>query len=95
MDIAGTALRLLIISAKVAFISISVFAFIAVMTLLLSAIFIAINYSVLGDIHSLIQMWLPFNLGVIVLWIFTASASYLTYRLSLVAISYINAWLNR
>lgn len=93
MDIGNTIIRLLIIAVKVAAITASVFSFTVVLGLIVSAIFVAINLSVLGDIYSLIQMWLPFNLNVIVLWILTASGSYLTYRLSLVVIAYLNAWL--
>lgn len=48
-----------------------------------SALGVALNFSVLFDLLYLIQMWLPFNLAPIIAWLFSSVAAYLTWRLSL------------
>lgn len=77
-------IRLLIVGA-------SVFAFLAFMGIVISYIAIGINLTVLTDVFSMVQMWLPFDLNVILLWITTSCTAYILYRLSRIAIDYVNA----
>lgn len=69
-------------------------AVLALMAIIASYMIIGFNMNVLTDIMSLIQMWLPFNLNVIMAWIAIAGTAYLAYLLSLKAFLLINAYLN-
>lgn len=76
---------------RVAFVMAGVFAFIVVVNLATSLIFVALNQNVLSDLFALIQMWLPFNLSVLLAWLTTASIAFITYKLAVMSLS----WLNR
>lgn len=56
--------------------------FIAVFTVAVSGVSVLMNKSVLNDLLSLVQMWAPFNLGPILLWLGTAAGLYITYRVA-------------
>lgn len=47
-----------------------------------SGIGVALNASAVSDILYTIQMWLPFNLGPVIAWIFTIVNMYLIYRIA-------------
>lgn len=91
---AELAYKIMVIMAKLAFYSVMTFSVLTLITIVSSALMIALNFGVINDVIGLIQMWLPFNLGVVILWILTASFAFLTYRLSVLAVSYINGFLN-
>lgn len=49
-----------------------------------SAIGVALNFSVLFDILYLVQMWLPFNLSPVIAWLFTSVTAYLAWRVAII-----------
>lgn len=73
------------------FILATIFAFIVLLNFIISLVGITINQSVLGDLFALIQMWLPFNLNSILWWFTTATVIYITYRISIFALT----WMQR
>lgn len=73
---------------RIGFILAGITALIGLLTLAYGMITVAINFSVLGDLLSLIQLWLPFNLNAVFGWLGTATVTYVAYRLSVAAINY-------
>lgn len=65
-------------------------AFIVVLNLAISGFGIALNQSVLNDLFAMIQMWLPFNLNSLLIWITTSVIAYLTYRIVLAGVIWIH-----
>lgn len=61
--------------------------------LLTTYLVVGFNMSILSDIFALVQIWLPFNLNVLLLWIAVAATTFLTYRVSLMAYNLINSYL--
>lgn len=53
------------------------------------------NTSVLNDIFGIVQIWLPFNLNILLLWIAIAATAYLAFRLSLMVFNIISAYIGR
>lgn len=49
---------------------------------------VALNGSILADIFNVIQIWLPFNLDELLVWVFTASGLYLSYKLAQLLFGY-------
>ena len=80
---------------KVPFILIVIGSFIAILNLALGMSLVLINNSALGDLFALVQMWLPFNLSTITVWFTTITIAYLTYRLSLVGLSFLHQFFGR
>lgn len=68
----------------------AVTAFIVVLNLAISGFGIALNQSVLNDLFAMIQMWLPFNLNSLLIWITTSVIAYLTYRIVLAGVIWIH-----
>lgn len=56
---------------------------------------IGFNTSVLADIFALIQIWLPFNLNILLIWVAVASTAYLTYRLAIIANVLLNSFIGK
>lgn len=69
--------------------------FVVFVGVIASFIYVSINYTVLADIFALVQMWLPFNLGVILAWLGIASTAYLGYRFALVALAFVDKLIPR
>lgn len=57
--------------------------FVTLFALVISGIMVALNYGVIEDLLSLVQMWAPFNLDPILLWLGTAVTFYMTYRVAM------------
>lgn len=88
------AIRFFIITAKTAFIFLSVFSLIVLLTIITSGLLIALNWGVINDLMAILQMWLPFDMVVVFTWILTVGFAYIAYRLTMLAIEYMNNWLN-
>lgn len=67
-----------------------VFAFIVFLNFALSLTLVGLNSNVLTDLFALVQMWLPFNLNVLLTWLFTVTSLYFVYRLANVGLAFIN-----
>lgn len=77
-------------SIRIAFVLSGIFAFIIILNLSISLIFVTLNQSVLGDLFAIIQLWLPFNLNVLLAWLLAASTAYISYKLAVMSISWVN-----
>lgn len=65
--------------------------FILFFNLLISLFNVTLNHSVISDIGALINIWLPFNLSGIYIWLMLAANAFLFYRMGMVVFT----WLNR
>lgn len=88
---ATAALVLLKWTISLAFVIAAIFAFIVLLNLGLSMTLVTLNQNVLSDIFALVQMYLPFNLSVLLLWVVSASVAFISYKLAVMSI----AWINR
>lgn len=61
--------------------------FLSILTLAVSGVIVALNQSVINDLIVIVQVWLPFNIAPIFLWLGTSVTMYLTYRVSIVALN--------
>lgn len=77
-------------TVKIGFVLSMIFAFVMILNMIISALAIGLNHNALADIFAIIQMWLPFNLNVVLLWLITASTLYIGYRLTVVALHYLD-----
>lgn len=59
-----------------------VVALMVVFGIMSSYLVVAYNTSVLNDLFGLIQIWLPFNLNVLLIWIVLSSSAYIAYRIA-------------
>lgn len=81
---------LLVWGIRLGVVATSIFAFIVVLNLAFQLLFVTLNQNVLSDLFAMIQMWLPFNLNVVLSWFVTALIAYSFYRLSKVAYQYLD-----
>jgi len=70
-----------------------VFAFIVLFNFTYSLIGVTLNQSVVGDIMALVQIWLPFDLDVLLAWIFTSTVLYLSYRVIMFSAGFLNKFI--
>lgn len=80
-------------TAKAGFVLASIVAFIGLLNFGISMIRIGLNGSVVGDLFGLMQIWLPFNMGSLLVWLVTASGLYIAYRLTIIAFSYVETFI--
>lgn len=77
------------------FILAAIFAFIAIINLMISLVGVTMNQSVLGDLFAMIQMWLPFNLDSLLWWFVTAAVLYVTYKLAISGYNFVTSFLGK
>lgn len=70
----------------VVFVSITLFLTVYLMTF--SSIKIALQATIIADLFALLQIWLPFNLSTITLWLIGLATAYLGYLLSQKAVEF-------
>lgn len=76
-------------AVKFAFITGALLSFIAVFLMMVSMIGVTLNIGILSDLFTIVQIWLPFNLGIMLAWVVAGVVVYFTYRLSIIALNYI------
>lgn len=76
---------------RIGFVGAMIMTFTLFLNLIISLFAVTLNFGVLSDIMALVQLWLPFNLSVVIVWITTATFAYLTYRLAVFAYSFLNS----
>ena len=69
----------------------AIIVFIALMSFGISFQSAILNQNILSDLLALIQVWLPFDLNVVLLWMTTVITLYILYMLARAAV----IWLNR
>lgn len=67
---------------KVGFWASIIFTFFPLLTVLIATLLIALNDSIILDLYYMIQMYLPFNFNVILLWLFTITAAFCVWWLA-------------
>lgn len=77
-EIAISVLFLLIKFSTFASVAIS---FVVLFGFITSAIVVGFNNSVLADLMAIVQLWLPFDLNVMIVWLLTVAGLYIAYRL--------------
>lgn len=83
------------ITARITFISALVFAFTTFIVIAINALAIGVNATILNEIYGIVQIWLPFNLSAVLIWVITASSAYLLYKLAFKAIRFLNLLISR
>jgi len=76
-------------SIRVIFLFIVISAFLVFMSLLMTLLYTTLNVNVLSDLFTLLQMWLPFNLGVLLTWFSVAVFGFLYFKLLQFSYSFI------
>jgi len=56
-------------------------------SVIINYLIIGYNQSVVADIFAIIQIWLPFNLNIVLLWVTVSASAFIVYKLS--ALSYV------
>lgn len=64
---------------------------IVMLTVIVSGINVLLNKTVIMDLLSMVQVWAPFNLDPIILWLGTSVSLFMVYRMSLTAYAMINS----
>lgn len=80
---------------KASFFTAVVLAVIVISGIMIAYLVIGFNTSVLADIFALIQIWLPFNLNILLVWLGVIATAYFAYRLSLMAYNMVNAYIGK
>jgi hypothetical protein len=86
----GALISLFKIMTKMVFVLAVIFAFVALLGIVVSAMSVTVNNNVLQDVYSIVSIWMPFNLNVMILWLVTAALVYIMYRLTWVGLTFIN-----
>lgn len=76
-------------SIRVIFLFIVIAAFLVFMSLLMTLLYTSLNVNVLSDLFTLLQMWLPFNLEVLLTWFSVAVFGFLYFKLLQFSYSFI------
>lgn len=67
----------------------------AMIALIVNYMVVGYNQSVLGDIFSLIQIWLPFNLNIVLLWLTLAASAFVIYKLASLSYVLLNTFIGK
>lgn len=78
---------------KISFFSSIAIALMILFGVLTSYLVAGFSLPVLTDVFAFVQVWLPFNLNVILIWLGLAATAYLIFRLSLMTFNIIDAYL--
>lgn len=70
-----------------------ILSFSVLMSLTWSMTSILLNQTVLDDILIILQLWMPFDLDVLLAWVFTSTILYITYRMSIFFLGLTNRFL--
>ena len=81
-------------AVKIGFWSATIFAFVTLITFIISGFNVVLNQSVIGELIGIMQIWLPFNFGTVITWLLTASIMYLTYRLAVFVLHFAMKFIN-
>lgn len=80
---------------KFAYFTAVLLAFMVLISLITTWLVVGFNMGVLSDIFGLVQLWLPFNLNILLAWIGVAVSAYVTYRVLVMSFNMLNAWLGK
>lgn len=72
-----------------------VISIIVMLTVMAQYLIFGFNFPIIGDLMGIIQIWCPFNIGVMFTWLTVMGTSFITYRLALMAYSLMNSYIGR
>lgn len=70
------------LAAKASFLLAIIITFVALMISILGGVSVVVNATLIGEVLAFIQMWLPFNLSVLMLWLVTITSLLVAYKLA-------------
>jgi len=76
-----------VLYAAIAMLTVSLF------TIVFMAVSTVVSSSIIGNLITLIQIWLPFNFGIMITWLWAAATVYISIKLYYVVIGYIERFL--
>jgi len=80
---------------KFAYFTAILLSFMVLISLITTWLVVGFNMGILSDIFGLVQLWLPFNLNILLAWIGVAVSAYVTYRVLVMSFNMLNAWLGK
>lgn len=91
----GEVIKLIIsVTVRVGFWASVIFAFMPLLTMIISAVLIALNGSVLMDLYYMVQLWAPFNFNVIFIWALAIALAFCVYWLAAKLYAFVSALIN-
>lgn len=87
-------IQVLKIAVRLSFVVGVITAFGGILFLAISTVGVVLNGGVVADLMALVQMWLPFNLAPVLSWLLTGALLVISYRFTVVAIYFLNSFLN-
>lgn len=79
----GVVIRwILVITLQLGFWMSVVFTFFPLMVIIISAVMVTMSGTVIADLFSIVQLWLPFNLDVILVWLLALVVAFSLYWLA-------------
>lgn len=73
-------------------VAIAVGALVAIVT---NYLIVGFSTTVLADIFALVQIWLPFNLNILLLWLTLAASAWIAYKLAVTSYVLLNTFLGK
>lgn len=83
------------ILVRLAFVLSGITGFIILLNMGLQLVFVTLNQNALSDVLNLVQVWLPFNLNAIWMWLWTSASLYIVYRLAVAGYAWISRLVGR
>lgn len=80
---------------RTAFIAGVILALLTIFSLIASYLIAGYSSSVLADIFALVQIWLPFNINIILLWISVSATAYFSYRIAIMSYTLLNTFVGK
>jgi len=68
---------------------------IALVSIISTYIIAGYNTSVLSDIFALVQVWLPFNLNIILIWLTVSATAYIAYKTAILSYVLLNTFIGK
>lgn len=78
---------------KISFIIPVFWGLVSLVTSAMLMVYVSIDSGVLNDIFALVQLWLPFDLNVVLVWIGLSVTGYMSYAISVMMLNILNTWL--
>lgn len=63
--------------------------------LIINYLIVGYNQSVLADIFAIIQIWLPFNLNIVLLWVTVSASAFIIYKLAVLSYVLLNTFVGK
>jgi len=71
------------------------FAWVLIMNIGINYITVGLSQNLVTDLLTLLQIWMPFDINIVFAWVWTCVTAYFGYKLTLMAIRFLNHVLGR